>query len=130
MGNAPANAHVLLVDDDLGIRTTQALSLGAKGYRVTELNDGQEAVEWLKNQRPDVIITGIKMPNLGGFELLEHVKGTPALEAIPVFIFSHRGDPKDRERASAMGAAGFLWQGFTTPNELAALIEQALGKQA
>ena len=121
--------HILFVDDDRTIRRTQAESLRAKGYSVTECNDGLEALATISEHKPDVLITGIKMPNMGGFELLERLKQDPTLAKIPVFVFSHRGDPADREHARNLGVADFLVHGFATPNEIAERIERLVAQE-
>ena len=114
--------RILLVDDDQHIRSTFAVSLRAKGFDVAECNDGLEALAWLQQNRADYLITGIKMPNLGGFELIEKIKQQPQLHRMPFFVFSHRGDESDRQRARELGAADFFVYGFVSPNDVAAAI--------
>lgn len=116
--------HILLVDDDQQIRSTFAVSLRAKGFTVAECDDGLEALAWLRQQPADYLITGIEMPNLGGFELIAKVKQDPRLRQIPFFIFSHRGDESDRKRAEELGAADFFVYGFVSPNDVAAAISK------
>ena len=120
--NTNTKGHILFVDDDVVTRNTLAVSLRDKGYEVTECGDGLEAFNWLRQNRADFLITGIKMPNLGGFELIERLKQDPRWQALPFFIFSHRGDPTDRERAKTMGAADFFVYGFVTPNDIAEVL--------
>lgn len=115
--------RILLVDDDQHIRSTFAVSLRAKGFEVTECSDGLEALAWLEQNRADYLITGIKMPNLGGFELVEKIKQDSKLRLMPFFIFSHRGDESDRRRAKELGAADFFVYGFVSPNDVAAAIQ-------
>lgn len=119
----PSN-RILLVDDDQHIRSTFAVSLRAKGFEVAECNDGLEALGWLRQNRADYLITGIKMPNLDGFGLIEKIRQDPRLREMPVFVFSHRGDEADRKRAKDLGAADFFVYGFVSPNDVAAAIHK------
>lgn len=118
---------VLFVDDAKEIRTVQADALRQRDIEVIEVTDGLEALNWLQENRTDLIITGIKMSNLGGFELMERLRVDPTLRVIPVFVFSHRGKQEDKERAFSLGAADFLVYGFATPNDIADTVKRFLG---
>ena len=120
--------RILLVDDDQHIRTTFAVSLRAKGFDVAECGDGLEALAWLKQNRAGYLITGIVMPNLGGFELIERIKQDPQIQQMPFFVFSHRGDESDRRRSRELGAADFFVYGFVSPNDVAAAIQKISGR--
>ncbi len=120
--------RILLIDDEEHIRVTLAEALRMKGYAVTELGDGADAYIWLQTNRTDLIITGIKMPELGGFGLMQRLQKDPALKKIPVFIFSHRGDAEDKAKAFELGAVDFMVYGFITPNEIAETIKRFFGE--
>ena len=122
-----AKRHILFVDDAKDIRSIQVGALRQRDILVTELSDGLEALNWLQENRVDLIITGIKMENLGGFELMERLRTDPTLRTIPVFVFSHRGKQEDKEKAFALGAVDFLVYGFATPNDIADTIKRFLG---
>jgi DNA-binding NtrC family response regulator len=68
------SARILLVDDDAGLRRIVQFKLAKQGYQVTSAADGAEALSLLKSNRFDLILSDLKMPNLGGLELLEQVK--------------------------------------------------------
>lgn len=119
--------HILFVDDDTDLRTTLAETLRAKGFIVTEKANGEEAMNWLKANRPDAMLTGILMPRMGGFDLIERLKADPKRRDIPAFIFSHLGRPEDRARAKKIGVQDFFVYGFIAPGEVAAAIVRFLG---
>ncbi|MBI2942339.1 MAG: response regulator [Chloroflexi bacterium] len=85
---------VLLVDDEPeALRLFQRMLAGAKRrYRVLQAEDGQEALDVLREHRPDVVLLDLVMPRMGGFELLAAMKADPALRDIPVIVISAR-DP-------------------------------------
>jgi CheY-like chemotaxis protein len=76
----------LVVDDSMLIRHTVCRFLEERGFAVESATNGQEALEALKRVRPDIIITDIQMPKMGGSELITAVKNSPALATIPIVI--------------------------------------------
>ena len=120
--------HILFVDDDNDLRATFAASMQARGLVVTERTNGEEAVNWLETNRPDALVTGILMPRISGFELIERLRVDPKRRDIPVFVFSHRGRPEDRERAKKLGVRDFFVYGFISPGEVAATLLRFLGE--
>ena len=119
--------HILFVDDDEDLRATLAETLRAKGFIVTEKANGEEAMRWLATNRADAILTGILMPRMGGFDLIERLKADPERRDIPAFVFSHLGRPEDRARAEKIGVKDFFVYGFIAPGEVAATIARFLG---
>lgn len=119
-------AHILFVDDDDNLRTTFAEALRAKGFLVTEKLNGEEALLWLRTNLPAAVISGILMPRLGGFELMERLKTDPGRRNVPFFFFSHLGRPEDRERAKKLGAKEFFVYGFASPNDVAASLQRTI----
>jgi len=122
--------RILFVDDDDDLRATWASAIRVIGIAVTEKTNGEEATAWLKTNRPDAILTGILMPRMGGFELIERLRADTERWDIPVFIFSHRGRPEDRERAKKLGVRDFFVYGFIAPGEVAAMLMRFFGSSA
>ncbi|QKT02962.1 response regulator [Ectothiorhodospiraceae bacterium 2226] len=88
MDDVTNKAHVLLVDDEPGVRDSIALLLELEGYRVTQAPDGQEAWELLGQARPDLVISDYMMPRLNGRQLAERLRSDPTLEDIPILLMS------------------------------------------
>jgi two-component system, OmpR family, alkaline phosphatase synthesis response regulator PhoP len=76
MDNANESAQVLVVDDEGAIRYSVSKTLQRVGYQVAEASSGEEALEMMRNQPYDVVLTDIKMPGLTGVELLRQIKET------------------------------------------------------
>jgi CheY-like chemotaxis protein len=76
----------LVVDDSMLIRHTVCRFLEERGFAVESATNGVEALESLKRQRPDIIITDIQMPRMSGSELITAVRNEPSLADIPVVI--------------------------------------------
>jgi chemosensory pili system protein ChpA (sensor histidine kinase/response regulator) len=99
---------VLVVDDSLTVRKITGRLLTRKGYAVLEAKDGIEALEKLREQLPDVMLTDVEMPRMDGFELTRHVRGDDRLKGVPIIMITSRTADKHRERASELGVDVFL----------------------
>ena len=92
----PPYPNLLVIDDEPGIRDMMSLSLGADGYKVCTAADGAEGLGMFKEQKPDIVLTDIKMPGLDGIEVLKtHQVHEPG----------HRGDRHHRSRGHGPGGA-------------------------
>jgi CheY-like chemotaxis protein len=91
--------RVLLVDDDDVVRRSVRQALEPIGWKVTEAEDGQVAVEAITAARPDVIILDLMMPKMDGFEFLDELRARPDWQGIPVVIITAKDlTEADRER--------------------------------
>jgi DNA-binding response OmpR family regulator len=102
---APSPLHVLVVDDDPDIRRLLALQLESKGFEVTQVSSGREALALVKERRPDLITLDVMMPGLDGFETLAALKAEAESADIPVVMLSVL---PEEERGFALGAADYL----------------------
>lgn len=119
---------ILLVDDDDLLRSIYSSKLQEDGFEVIMKKNGREALESLENGKiPDLIFTGIIMPEMTGFDLIAKIRSFPNLSHIPIIISSHRGLPEDKKRAQDLGIRDFIIQGETTPNEMARRVRFVLG---
>lgn len=106
--SARGKLRVLLADDsDLIHRHTVPL-LTAAGYDVTEAWDGQEALDILTKEPPDLLLTDVEMPNMDGYTLCRTVKSDEKTADIPVVICSSLGETADLERGFDAGADEYL----------------------
>jgi two-component system chemotaxis sensor kinase CheA len=99
---------ILVVDDSVTSRSLEKSILEAQGYRVRVAIDGVEALESLRAETVDLIVTDIQMPRLDGFGLLEALKADGRLKGIPVIVVSSLEGSEDRERGLLLGADGYL----------------------
>ncbi len=113
---------VLIVDDDVFTREMYADIFRQSGFEVLEANDGVEGVDVATTKMPDVIFTGIVMPRMDGFTLIETLKKNVLTANIPFFMSSHLGREEDRKRANDLGVKEFIIRDFTTPGEVVDLV--------
>ena len=79
---------ILIVDDEPSIRKYLAVTLGDGGYRVVEATDGVEALEQVRAERPDLVITDIIMPRMNGFEFVRRLRNDPAVARTSVVFIT------------------------------------------
>jgi len=109
---------ILIVDDDETIRTNYVDIFNAENFDVIEAVDGLEGLAKATEENPEVIITGIIMPRMDGFTLIQELKKNVATSSIPVFINSHMGREEDNLRAKDLEVRDFFVQGMVTPKQV------------
>ncbi|MAF57983.1 response regulator [Ponticaulis sp.] len=121
MNRAPS--HILVVDDDDRIRDLTRRFLSNLGYHVTAANGGVTAKKLLEQLVFDLIVLDVMMPQVDGFELLEHLRQTD--KTTPVIMLTARGETTDRIEGLKLGADDYLTKPFE-PEELALRIAAVL----
>lgn len=112
------NKKILLVDDDEPTRQMYSDLFKGAGFEVIEAIDGLEGLEKAVKESPSVIFTGIIMPRMDGFTMMESLKKNIATSNIPVIISSHMGREEDRQKANVLGVRDFIVRDFTTPKKV------------
>jgi CheY-like chemotaxis protein len=102
--------RILVADDDDDFRELFGLTLRREfPDTVVELvSDGQAAVEAFDARRPSVAIVDLRMPKLGGSELIELLRSRRAAQTVPIVVLTGSGGPAEWRRLSSLGADGFL----------------------
>lgn len=113
---------ILLIDDNEDIRKYYKNIFVENGLNVTEGKDGLGGLTKANQEHFDLIMTGINMPKMSGFELIEKLRQNPQTSGVPVIMFSHLGQKSDAEKAKEMHIGDFIIKGFTTPKDLVSLI--------
>ncbi|MEZ0311590.1 MAG: response regulator [Myxococcota bacterium] len=119
---------VLVVEDSELARTLVVHTLREAGFFVEQAGHGGEALERLRNWRPDVIVSDIDMPEVDGWSLLTQVRRERNLRDVPVVVFSSRAAPQDRERAKALGADAYLVKTQTLESMLVATVARVVSE--
>jgi two-component system, chemotaxis family, sensor kinase CheA len=121
-----AAISILVVDDSLTTRTLEKSILEAHGYKVRVAVDGLDALEKLRTQTADLVISDIQMPRLDGFGLLQALKKDPRLTRIPVIMVTSLDRPEDQERGLSLGAGAYIVKRKFDQAELLSAIRQML----
>jgi two-component system, OmpR family, KDP operon response regulator KdpE len=114
--------HILVVDDEPQITRVLRTSLNAQGYEIRVANDGETALEIVKDFGPDLVITDLAMPNMNGIELCRRLR---KMSQVPILVLSVRGEERSKIEALDSGADDYVTKPFST-GELLARIRAAL----
>jgi two-component system KDP operon response regulator KdpE len=110
------SAKILVVDDEPQVRRALRTILTGHGCTVIEVRDGEEAVEEMKADSPDLILLDINMPGMDGFETCRKIRET---SDVPIIMVTVRGNEKDKVLALDAGADDYLVKPFGTQELLA-----------
>jgi two-component system chemotaxis response regulator CheY len=114
--------EILVVDDSKIMREMIVACLrGQAGLTFTHAASGLEAIERLSLKPFDLVFLDLNMPDIGGFEVLEFVRGQDELKEIPIVVVTTRGDETSRARSLAVGASSFMTKPFAPAEILAEL---------
>lgn len=116
---------VLIVDDSPLVRELVSEQLRGVGFSVTEAGDGEEAIEKIKAQPPDIVVTDIVMPRKNGYELCRWMKSDPQAKTIPVLMCTSKSQDYDVYWGMRQGADAYITKPFN-PSELIAAVKRLL----
>jgi serine/threonine-protein kinase len=105
-------ATILAVDDSGVGQKVVAAAMGHEGFKVMTCGSGAEALEMLKEIRPDLVITDVRMPEMDGFELCEKIRHDPSLQHMPVVFLSASCSVEERARGLSVGGDDFVRKPF------------------
>lgn len=115
-------AHVAVVDDDLPILELIAEYLRKEGFRVSAFAHGSGLADWIREQKPDLLVLDIMMPGVNGLSLLTELR---TFTEMPIVMISAKGDEADRIIGLELGCNDFLPKPFN-PRELVGRVKSLL----
>jgi len=119
-------SEALIVDDSKVMREMVIACLRAQpGIAFTQAASGLEALERLSLKPFDVVVLDLNMPDIGGYEVIEFIRGQDKLRTLPILVVTTRGDETSRARALAAGASRFMTKPFQ-PEALLAEVRELL----
>jgi two-component system chemotaxis response regulator CheY len=106
-------SELLVVDDSKVMRDMIVACLRADAsLKFTHAGSGLEAIEQLSLAHFDLVVLDLNMPDIGGIEVVEFIRGQDRLRSLPIIIVTTRGDETSRARALAAGASRFMVKPF------------------
>lgn len=122
--------NVLIVDDSLPMRAVVKKTITASGFTVGRFFDagnGKEALEILRQEWLDLVVTDYNMPDMNGLELLGHMKADEILKTIPVVVVTTEGSQQRVKEFMDGGAADYIRKPFT-PEEIRNKLSRIMGE--
>ena len=108
---------ILIADDELRLRKVVALHLKKAGFDVLEAGNGLHALELARENKPDLIVLDVMMPEMTGLEACNIIKADSELKNTPIILLTAMAEAADIERGNAAGAEFYLTKPFS-PKEL------------
>jgi CheY-like chemotaxis protein len=103
---------ILVADDSLTIQKVVELTFADSDYRLTSVSNGRLALEKIREERPDIVLADVVMPEKNGYEVCEEIKRNPATAGIPVILLAGTFEPFDRDRATQLGCDAIVSKPF------------------
>ena len=116
---------ILIADDEPGVVKILGMRLKANGYNVIVAYDGASTIELARKAELDLIILDIKMPCRDGYSVFEDLKASADTMSIPIVFFSALPPEQAREKATQLGADGFISKS-ADPDEILVKITEIL----
>ncbi|WP_296384247.1 response regulator [Winogradskyella sp.] len=117
------NRKILIVDDEPNIVMSLEYTFKKQDFEVYIARDGNEALEILKHQVPDVILLDIMMPNVDGYQTLTHIKKTDSLKHTKVVFLTAKNKASDIEKGLKLGADKYLTKPFSVKKIVSEILE-------
>ncbi len=117
---------ILLAEDEIEIRKIIGLVLSEEEFELLEADDGLQALHIAREQKPDLLLLDIGMPNLNGIDVCRRLRADPATAHVKIVALTAQVAPTDREAALEAGMDGFLTKPFG-PVKLLKTIRQMVG---
>jgi len=115
----PGKKQILVVEDELQVRTLLAKLLEKNDYEVATAEDGLEAMKFLEEKRPDLMLVDVMMPRLDGFSLVKAVRFRKENRMIPIIFLTAKTDARSMIEGINVGAKFFLTKPFQIGDVLA-----------
>jgi DNA-binding response OmpR family regulator len=119
------NQKILVADDEPNIVISLEYLLKREGYTVLIARDGQEALETIAREQPDLVLLDVMMPKKTGFEVCQSVRANDKLQATKILMLTARGRDTDVTKGLALGADAYITKPFST-RELVQKVAQML----
>jgi two-component system, cell cycle response regulator DivK len=119
---------VLIADDDFDNRTIASEALVAAGYQTFMVANGMEALAFLEQKRPDVLLLDLSMPKINGWEVARRIRARRELDAMAIVAFTAHALVGDSEKALSAGCDDYLAKPCH-PKEIVQVVVRALARK-
>lgn len=117
--------HILIVEDESALSTLLSYNLEKEGFTVRVAEDGEQAIEALAEEPPDLVLLDWMLPHLSGIEVCRRIRRAPETRDLPIIMLTAKGEEADRIRGLDTGADDYVTKPFS-PAELIARVRALL----
>jgi len=123
-----AKKKILLVEDDEALANVYKSRLDIEGFETEWVPNGEEALATATRYKPDLILLDAMMPKISGFDVLDILRNTPETANIHVIMLTDLSQPKDKERAEALGVDDYLVKSQVVIGDVVERVRYHLGQ--
>ncbi len=120
---------IAIIEDEAAIRKMYALKLGFSHYTVVEAANGQEGLALIEKTLPDLILLDLKMPRMGGDEMLRELRNSSWGKDIPVIVLTNISRDEAPRTLWHLGVSDFIVKANSTPQKILEAVEKVLEQQ-
>jgi len=118
---------ILLVEDDAALSGVYRSRLEMEGFEVREVNNGELALSAAIEFKPSLVLLDAMMPKISGFDVLDILRNTPETAHIRIIMLTALSQPKDKERAEALGVDDYLVKSQVVIGDVVERVKYHLG---
>ncbi len=118
---------ILIVDDEPNIVVSLEFLLKREGYQVAVAGDGEEAMNRLRQVRPDLVLLDVMLPLKNGFAVCQEIRADAQLAGVKILMLSAKGRDTEVQKGMALGADAYMTKPFAT-KDLVAKLRELLGE--
>ncbi|MEN9383939.1 MAG: Transcriptional regulatory protein WalR [Pseudomonadota bacterium] len=107
-------AHILIADDEPNILISLEFLMRREGYTVRVARDGQEALDAMETEKPDLLLLDVMMPRKTGFDVCREVRAHATLKNTPILMLTAKGRDTDVAQGLSLGANAYMTKPFST----------------
>lgn len=123
----PEDVHLLVVDDEPEVLNLLVPFLRKRGYVVSEAEDGDQALEKILTDRPDIVLLDVMMPGLNGWEISQYVRDRPELDPVRIIMATGIGSETNQATGPLYGADAVLDKPFRL-DEVEKVVQEVVEK--
>ncbi|MCZ0961110.1 response regulator transcription factor [Paracoccus benzoatiresistens] len=105
-------ARILVVEDEDNIAIALEFLLARDGHAHSRLSEGSAALAAIRDERPDLVLLDVMLPDMSGYEVVAVLRADPGLSGVRILLMTARGSVVERRRGLALGADGFIAKPF------------------
>ena len=118
---------ILIADDEPNILISLEFLMKREGYEVVVVRDGQQALDAIVREHPDLVLMDVMMPGKSGFAVCQEVRAIESVKDTPIVMLTAKGRDIDVAKGMAMGATAYLTKPFST-REMTRKVRELLGQ--
>jgi CheY-like chemotaxis protein len=120
---------IIVVEDDPMLGEIYEKKFSEAGFEMKLVTSGKAVQAEVENYQPEMVLLDIVLPDMDGYEILEALSKKTTTRSVPVYVFSNLSAKEDVERATSLGAKGFITKSSFTPSQLVEEVKKILGSQ-